>query len=158
HREMLDQVLDIFNITPDVDLGVMQERQSLPDLTSRILHRLSPEIERTKPDLILVHGDTTTAFASALAAFYAGIPVGHVEAGLRSVDPRSPWPEEMNRVMVARLASIHFAPTRRALENLVSEGISPQQVHITGNTVIDALLQAQSVLKARHTLRNEIES
>jgi len=158
HREMLDQVLDIFNITPDLNLEVMQERQSLPDLTSRILQRLSPVIVREKPDLAVVHGDTTTALASALAAFYAGIPIAHVEAGLRSGDPLSPWPEEMNRLMVARLASIHFAPTHQALTNLVKEGVPPHQVHVTGNTVIDALLQAHSVLEAHDAIRTEIES
>ena len=138
HREMLDSVLEEFHIKPKHDLNIMQSGQSLSDITSRVLHGMAPVYEEEKPGLVLVHGDTTTTFAASLAAFYAHIPVGHVEAGLRTFDRWSPWPEEMNRRMTGQLASLHFAPTRRNAENLRREGVEGS-IWITGNTVIDAL-------------------
>lgn len=138
HREMLDSVLEEFHIKPKHDLNIMQSGQSLSDITSRVLHGMAPVYEQEKPGLVLVHGDTTTTFAASLAAFYAHIPVGHVEAGLRTFDRWSPWPEEMNRRMTGQLASLHFAPTRRNAENLRREGVEGS-IWITGNTVIDAL-------------------
>ena len=138
HREMLDSVLGLFGVKPDYDLDIMQPGQSLSDITSRVLDGLSKVFAEAKPDLVLVHGDTTTTFSGALAAFYARIPVGHVEAGLRTLDRYSPYPEEMNRQMVGRLAELHFAPTSRNAENLAREGIS-SGVFVTGNTVIDAM-------------------
>lgn len=138
HREMLDSVLEEFHIKPKHDLNIMQSGQSLSDITSRVLHGMAPVYEQEKPGLVLVHGDTTTTFAASLAAFYAHIPVGHVEAGLRTFDRWSPWPEEMNRRMTGQLASLHFAPTKRNAENLRREGVEGS-IWITGNTVIDAL-------------------
>ena len=138
HREMLDSVLEEFHIKPKHDLNIMQSGQSLSDITSRVLHGMAPVYEEEKPGLVLVHGDTTTTFAASLAAFYAHIPVGHVEAGLRTFDRWSPWPEEMNRRMTGQLASLHFAPTKRNAENLRREGVEGS-IWITGNTVIDAL-------------------
>lgn len=138
HREMLDSVLEEFHIKPKYDLNIMQSGQSLSDITSRVLHGMAPVYEQEKPGLVLVHGDTTTTFAASLAAFYAHIPVGHVEAGLRTFDRWSPWPEEMNRRMTGQLASLHFAPTKRNAENLRREGVEGS-IWITGNTVIDAL-------------------
>ena len=138
HREMLDSVLEEFHIKPKYDLNIMQSGQSLSDITSRVLHGMAPVYEEEKPGLVLVHGDTTTTFAASLAAFYAHIPVGHVEAGLRTFDRWSPWPEEMNRRMTGQLASLHFAPTKRNAENLRREGVEGS-IWITGNTVIDAL-------------------
>lgn len=138
HREMLDSVLGEFDIRPEHDLNIMQSGQSLADITSRVLRGMGPVYEQEKPGLVLVHGDTTTTFAAALAAFYAHIPVGHVEAGLRTFDRWSPWPEEMNRRMTGQLASFHFAPTQRNAENLRRENVEGS-VWVTGNTVIDAL-------------------
>ena len=138
HREMLDSVLEEFHIKPKYDLNIMQSGQSLSDITSRVLHGMAPVYEEENPGLVLVHGDTTTTFAASLAAFYAHIPVGHVEAGLRTFDRWSPWPEEMNRRMTGQLASLHFAPTKRNAENLRREGVEGS-IWITGNTVIDAL-------------------
>ena len=138
HREMLDSVLREFDIRPEHDLNIMQSGQSLADITSRVLRGMGPVYEQEKPVLVLVHGDTTTTFAAALAAFYAHIPVGHVEAGLRTFDRWSPWPEEMNRRMTGQLASFHFAPTQRNAENLRRENVEGS-VWVTGNTVIDAL-------------------
>ena len=138
HREMLDSVLREFDIRPEYDLNIMQSGQSLADITSRVLRGMGPVYEQEKPGLVLVHGDTTTTFAAALAAFYAHIPVGHVEAGLRTFDRWSPWPEEMNRRMTGQLASFHFAPTQRNAENLRRENVEGS-VWVTGNTVIDAL-------------------
>ena len=138
HREMLDSVLDVFGIRPDYDLNVMQSGQTLSDITARVLHGLEGVFAEAKPDLVLVHGDTTTTFAAALAAFYAHIRCGHVEAGLRTFDRWSPWPEEMNRRMAAQLAELHFAPTQRNADNLRREGVT-EGVFVTGNTVIDAL-------------------
>ena len=138
HREMLDSVLEIFQITPDYDLNIMEPRQSLSTITSKCLLGMEGVLEQARPDLVLVHGDTSTTFAGALAAFYHQIPVGHVEAGLRTWDRYSPFPEEMNRTMVGDLAELHFCPTAANRDNLAREGIS-QGVFVTGNTVIDAL-------------------
>jgi len=139
HREMLDQVLQLFELTADFDLDIMKKNQTISEITTNVLLGLEKVIKETEPDIVLVHGDTTTTFASALAAFYAGKKVGHVEAGLRTYDKYSPFPEEMNRVMTGALADIHFAPTERNRINLLLEGIPPEKVFVTGNTVIDAL-------------------
>lgn len=147
HREMLDQVLDAFSIQPDVDLNLMRENQSLGMLSSRLLESLDHYLEETQPDLVLVQGDTATAFAGALAAFYKKIPVGHIEAGLRTYDMYSPWPEEANRVMISKLASIHFAPTQDNRKALKREGIFDGGIFVTGNTVIDALHYASAKVK-----------
>jgi UDP-N-acetylglucosamine 2-epimerase (non-hydrolysing) len=142
HREMLDQVLDLFGIAPDHDLDLITPRQGLAALTSRALESLSPIMEQERPDIVLVQGDTTTTMVGALAAFYAGIPVGHLEAGLRTGDPTNPFPEEMNRRVTTRLASLHLAATPLAADNLVREGVARPDIVVTGNTVIDALLWA----------------
>lgn len=147
HRGMLDQVLDLFGIIPDHDLDIMRERQSLFDITTRALHGLERVMETEAPDMVLVHGDTTTTFCGALAAFYRQIPVGHVEAGLRTGDKFSPYPEEINRHLTGVLADLHFAPTPRARENLRREGVDPSAVLVTGNTVIDALLATAAGLE-----------
>ncbi|THH34569.1 non-hydrolyzing UDP-N-acetylglucosamine 2-epimerase [Neolewinella litorea] len=139
HREMLDQVLDFFEITPDFDLDVMKPGQDLTDITARVLTGLRDLYKIYRPDLILVHGDTSTCLAGALSGFYAGIKVGHVEAGLRTGNLQSPFPEEANRVLVGRLANFHFAPTERNRNNLLNEGINPDCISLTGNTVIDSL-------------------
>ncbi|MBN8210723.1 UDP-N-acetylglucosamine 2-epimerase (non-hydrolyzing) [Bacillus sp. NTK071] len=139
HREMLDQVLSIFDIEPDYDLNIMKSKQSLADITTRALTGLDEVMKTEKPDLVLVHGDTTTTFAASLAAFYNQVAVGHVEAGLRSNDKWSPFPEEMNRTLTGTLADLNFAPTMRAYDNLLNEGKKPDQIYITGNTAIDAL-------------------
>lgn len=139
HREMLDQVLTLFGITPDFDLNLMAPGQQLGELTARIIVSMSEVFTEWRPDVVLVHGDTTTAFASALAAFYQHVPVGHVEAGLRTNDLRSPWPEEMNRQSIGKLATYHFSPTEISSANLLAEGADPASVLVTGNTVIDAL-------------------
>lgn len=139
HREMLDQVLDLFQIKPDYDLNIMSKGQTLYEVTERALHGLKEVLQEAKPDVVLVHGDTTTTFVGALASFYGQIPVGHVEAGLRTGDIYSPFPEEMNRKMTGALTSIHFAPTDGAESNLLKENISPEKIYVTGNTVIDAL-------------------
>lgn len=140
HREMLAQVLDVFGITPDHDLAVMAPGQDLADVTSKVLLGMRGVLRDEKPDVVLVHGDTTTCFAAGLAAFYERVPVAHVEAGLRTGDLDRPWPEELNRVLVGRFACLHFAPTERAASNLTGEGVDPETVHVTGNTVVDALL------------------
>lgn len=140
HREMLDQVLRLFDIRPDHDLDIMQAGQTLFDITGRALAGLQPVLEYEKPDLVLVHGDTTTTFVAALAAYYQQIPVGHVEAGLRTGNRYSPFPEEMNRRLAGALAQWHFAPTAGARGNLLREGVDPEHIFVTGNTVIDALL------------------
>ena len=139
HREMLDQVLDLFGIVPDYDLNIMTSGQTLYDVTTRALMGLKPVMEEAKPDMVLVHGDTTTTFAGALAAFYAQIPVGHVEAGLRTGNKYSPYPEEMNRKLTGAMADMHFAPTGTSKGNLLKENVNPASILITGNTVIDAL-------------------
>ena len=139
HREMLDQVLQVFSVKPDYDLSVMREGQTLSGLTSHILEGMQGVLKEAEPDVVLVHGDTTTAFAAALAAYYQKIPVGHVEAGLRTHDIYAPYPEEFNREAVSLLAAYHFAPTKRAEEHLLAEGKRPGTIYVTGNTVIDAL-------------------
>lgn len=139
HREMLDQVLKLFNIEPDYDLNIMKEKQSLTGITSRVLIGLEEILKEYKPDMILVHGDTTTTFASSLAAFYQKIKVGHVEAGLRTLDKYFPYPEEMNRKLTGAMADIHFSPTAKAKQNLLNEGVSEKIIYVTGNTVIDAM-------------------
>ena len=147
HRGMLDQVLDLFEINPDYDLDVMQVGQDLFDVTSNVLLGMREVLVHSDPDLVLVHGDTTTAMATSLAAFYLQIPVGHVEAGLRTYDIKSPFPEEINRQLISRVADYHFAPTEQARENLLAEDVADQQIIVSGNTVIDALLSI--VEKAR---------
>lgn len=139
HRQMLDQVLQIFGIKPDYDLNVMKDRQSLVQITSRVLEGLDSVIKEAKPDIVLVHGDTTTSFAGALAAFYNQVCVGHVEAGLRTYDIYSPFPEEMNRSLTGRIAAMHFAPTVSNRDNLIRENVSSDSIYVTGNTVIDAM-------------------
>ena len=139
HRQMLDQVLEIFKINPAFDLNIMQERQTLEQITTRSLEGLSGVFDNVQPDLVLVHGDTTTCFVAALAAFYRKIPVGHVEAGLRTYDKYSPFPEEMNRKLAGALSELHFAPTETNRLNLLREGVSQDKIYVTGNTVIDAL-------------------
>lgn len=141
HREMLDQVLDLFALKPDFDLKVMKPGQDLTDITSSILLKMKDVLVESKPDLVLVHGDTATTFAATLAAYYQQIPVGHVEAGLRTGNLYSPWPEEANRKLTGALAALHFAPTRMSAENLLAEGVGAHLIHVTGNTVIDALIK-----------------
>ena len=139
HREMLDQVLQIFGVKPDFDLNVMKQGQDLYDVTSRVLVGMRDVLDEAKPDVVLVHGDTTTSMAAAMAAFYRQIPVGHVEAGLRTHNIYSPWPEEMNRQITGRIATFDFAPTPLSRQNLQDEGVDPEKITVTGNTVIDAL-------------------
>lgn len=139
HRQMLDQVLKAFAICPDYDLSIMKEKQTLFDITTNVLTRIKPLLEKSNPNLVLVHGDTSTTFAAALASFYLGIPVGHVEAGLRTYNNRSPYPEEFNRQAVGSIAQYHFSPTNSARDNLLREGKKPETVFVTGNTGIDAL-------------------
>lgn len=146
HREMLDQVLEIFRWHPDYDLDIMTPGQTLSDVTCRILERLTPILKAEQPDLLLVHGDTTTTFAASLAAFYQKIPVAHVEAGLRTGDKWQPYPEELNRVLTGQLATLHFAPTAAARANLIRENIEPSGILVTGNTVIDALHYCRALL------------
>ncbi len=153
HREMLDTVIDLFKINPNYDLNIMKHGQSITDITVKVLRGMEDILTREKPDIVLVHGDTSTTFVGALAAFYQKIKVGHVEAGLRSGNIYSPYPEEMNRILTTNLASIHFAPTRGNYNNLIKEGIEPEKIFITGNTVIDALL---SVVKNDYTFENNI--
>ena len=151
HAEMLDQVLDFFKITADVNLHVMKDRQTLDYITSSVLTNVGVYFDELKPDAVLVHGDTTTTFATSLAAFYRNIPIGHVEAGLRSGNLRLPFPEEMNRVMTDRVVTWGFAPTDGAAENLLREGLSPDRVTVTGNTVIDALYYTIAMHKSPET-------
>ncbi|MBM3260390.1 MAG: UDP-N-acetylglucosamine 2-epimerase (non-hydrolyzing) [Candidatus Sericytochromatia bacterium] len=146
HRQMLDQVLDLFEIIPEVDLDLMQAGQTLESLTARVLGQLEPVLEHHRPDLVLVQGDTTTAFAAALGAFYKQIPVGHVEAGLRTTERYNPFPEEMNRRLISQMATLHLAPTETAAAACRKDGIAEEAIHLTGNTVIDALLQVASNL------------
>lgn len=143
HREMLDQVLDVFEITPDYDLDLMKSGQDLASLTSSVLSAVTKVLRENRPDLVLVHGDTTTCLASGLAAFYEKIPFGHVEAGLRTGDLYAPFPEEANRSLIGNLAHFHFSPTEIAKKNLLNENIANEKIIITGNTVIDALLIAK---------------
>ena len=139
HRQMLDQVLTAFSIVPDYDLSIMKDKQTLFDITTNILNRIKVVLEEVKPDVVLVHGDTSTTFVTALACFYLQIPIGHVEAGLRTYDIYSPWPEEFNRQAVSIIAKYNFAPTALSRENLIKEGKNPDTIYVTGNTAIDAL-------------------
>jgi UDP-N-acetylglucosamine 2-epimerase (non-hydrolysing) len=141
HREMLDQVLEIFDVQPDYDLNIMKQGQDLYDVTAKVLTGMREVLKEAKPDFVLVHGDTTTSTAAALAAFYQQVPVGHVEAGLRTHNIYSPWPEEMNRQITGRIATYHFAPTPLSRQNLLDEGVSEEKIFVTGNTVIDSLQQ-----------------
>ena len=156
HREMLDQVLHLFDIVPDYDLNIMKQGQDLYDVTARVLVGMRDVLKQAKPDVVLVHGDTTTSTAAALAAFYQQIPVGHVEAGLRTHDIYSPWPEEMNRQITGRIATYHFAPTPLAQENLLKENIPPQHITVTGNTVIDALYTVVEKIQQDQSLSGEL--
>ena len=152
HREMLDQVLRIFDIKPDYDLDIMKTRQSLGGITTRVLEGMEDVLKKEKPDVVLVHGDTSTSFVAALAAFYEQIKVGHVEAGLRTYDIYSPFPEEMNRQLTGRIANVHFSPTQRNFDNLIKENVSEDRIYITGNTVIDAL---KTTVKDDYVFENE---
>ena len=155
HREMLDQVLHIFDIIPDYDLNIMKQGQDLYDVTSRVLLGMREVLKEVQPDMVLVHGDTTTSTAAALAAFYQQIPVGHVEAGLRTGNIYSPWPEEMNRLMTGRIATYHFSPTPLSKQNLLSENVNENQILVTGNKVIDALHIVVERLQNDEDLRAE---
>lgn len=158
HRRMLDQVLELFDIHPDFDLDIMQPGQDLTDVTTRILTGMRPVLEQARPDIVLVHGDTTTSTAVALSAFYARIPVGHVEAGLRTGDIYSPWPEEMNRRLTGRIATYHFAPTPLGLRNLMAENVPTDYITVTGNTVIDALQTVVDRIKNDTGLDKDIKT
>lgn len=157
HREMLDQVLRLFDITPEYDLNVMKPNQDLYDITSRILLGMRDVLKQVQPDIVLVHGDTTTSMAAALAAFYQQIPVGHVEAGLRTGNIYSPWPEEMNRLMTGRISTVHFSPTPLAKQNLLQEYVDEAKIVVTGNTVIDALQMVVERLKNDEQLAGEVK-
>ena len=158
HREMLDQVLHIFDIQPDYDLNIMKQGQDLYDVTSRVLLGLREVLKEVRPDVVLVHGDTTTSTAAALAAFYAQIPVGHVEAGLRTHNIYSPWPEEMNRQLTGRIATWHFAPTPLSRQNLLAENVAEAQITVTGNTVIDALYWVVDKIKNDASLSQQLDA
>ena len=157
HREMLDQVLHIFDIHPDYDLNIMKQGQDLYDVTARVLTGMRDVLKEAQPDVVLVHGDTTTSTAAALAAFYQQIPVGHVEAGLRTHNIYSPWPEEMNRQITGRIATYHFSPTPLSQQNLLKEGVNKEQIVVTGNTVIDALYMVVDKIKQDKELDAELE-
>lgn len=157
HREMLDQVLRLFDITPDYDLNIMKQGQDLYDVTARVLLGMRDVLKDVQPDVVLVHGDTTTSTAAALAAFYQQIPVGHVEAGLRTHNIYSPWPEEMNRQLTGRIATYHFAPTALSRENLLKENIADEKITVTGNTVIDALYWVVEKIKTDAALNRELK-
>ncbi len=152
HREMLDQVLEIFDVKPDYDLDIMKTRQSLAGITTRVLEGMEDVLKKEKPDIVLVHGDTSTSFVAALSAFYEQIKVGHVEAGLRTYDIYSPFPEEMNRQLTGRIAALNFSPTQRNFDNLIKENVSEDTIYITGNTVIDAL---KTTVKENYEFENE---
>jgi UDP-N-acetylglucosamine 2-epimerase (non-hydrolysing) len=158
HREMLDQVLTLFELTPEYDLNIMKPGQDLNDITCSILQGLKPVLEEFKPNIVLVHGDTATTFATTLACYYQQIAVGHVEAGLRTGNLYSPWPEEGNRKLTGALAAVHFAPTETSKQNLLKEGVSPGAIHVTGNTVIDALLDVTRKLDTHHALSKELST
>ncbi len=158
HREMLDQVLNIFEIEPDYDLNIMKAGQDLSDISARVLLELRPVLKDFQPDVVLVHGDTTTSSMAALAAFYEQIPVGHVEAGLRTHNIYSPWPEEMNRQITGRLTSYHFAPTELSKRNLLKENVKDENIFVTGNTVIDALHLALNKVKDDSTLAEKLQN
>ena len=157
HREMLDQVLRLFDIRPDYDLNIMKAGQTLYDVTSRVLCEFGKVLQKEHPDLVLVHGDTTTSMASALAAFYEQIPVGHVEAGLRTGNIYSPWPEEMNRQITGRIAVLDFAPTQFGCNNLIKENVPEERITVTGNTVIDALYYVVDKINSDEALRESLE-
>ncbi len=158
HREMLDQVLDIFKITPDFDLNVMIPNQTLTSLTSGVIDGMTSIYKRFLPDLVLVHGDTSSTLSAALSAYYHKISVGHIEAGLRTGDIYSPWPEEANRKLTSTITQLHFAPTEISKDNLILENINPDSIYVTGNTVIDALLIARNIIKSNNRLSKDIKS
>jgi len=157
HRQMLDQVLELFQIRPHFDLNVMKRSQDLYDMTTAIMLGMRDVIKDCKPDIVLVHGDTTTTMAASLAAYYQRVPVGHVEAGLRTGNLLSPWPEEGNRKLTGSLATVHFAPTERARHNLLAENVPDDRIVVTGNTVIDALLHVRRLLEIDPQLRADAE-
>jgi UDP-N-acetylglucosamine 2-epimerase (non-hydrolysing) len=156
HREMLDQVLELFRIVPDYDLNLMKSGQDLTDITSDVLSGLRNVLAECKPDLVLVHGDTTTTLAASLAAYYSRIPVGHVEAGLRTGNILSPWPEEVNRKVAGTIARLHFAPTERSRQNLIAENVPAEHIHVTGNTVIDALQEVVGQIETDKKLGDDL--
>lgn len=158
HRQMLDQVLELFAIRPDFDLNLMKPGQDLSDITSKVLLGMREVYRQWQPDIILVHGDTTTTLAASISAYYAKIKVGHVEAGLRTFNKFAPWPEEMNRRLTGAMSDVHFAPTDQARHNLLAEGAIESAIHLTGNTVIDALLNVVQRLRNDNTLRNQFEA
>lgn len=158
HREMLDQVLSLFEITPDYDLDIMKSGQSLTQASSRMLLALEPVLKEYQPDLVLVHGDTSTTLCGALAAFYQQIPIGHVESGLRTYDIYSPWPEEANRQFTSIITKLHFAPTKTAAQHLYDEHNNPDYIYTTGNTVVDALLEVKNKLETNESLRNQLKA
>lgn len=157
HREMLDQVMNLFQITPDYDLNIMKQGQDLYDITSRVLIGMRDVLNEVQPDIVLVHGDTTTSMAAALASFYKQIPVGHVEAGLRTHDIYSPWPEEINRQITGRIATYHFAPTELSKKNLIRENVDKSNIIVTGNTVIDALHWVVEKIKSDEAIETEVK-
>lgn len=157
HRAMLDQVLSLFEIQPDIDLDIMRADQGLTHITMAVLEGIGRAVSDLKPDRVLVHGDTTTAFSAALAAFYGKVPVGHVEAGLRTGDVFSPWPEEMNRLLADTISDLYFAPTEGARDNLLAEGADPARISVTGNTVVDALFLTRDKLKSDPDLRARLD-
>ena len=156
HRQMLDQVLDIFSIKPEYDLDIMRQGQDLYDVTSRVLLGMRDVLRKEVPDIVLVHGDTTTSMAVALASFYEKIPVGHIEAGLRTHNIYSPWPEEMNRQITGRIASLHFSPTPLSRQNLLNENVPSENITVTGNTVIDALQMVVSKISGDESLKTDL--
>lgn len=155
HREMLDQVLELFDLAPEHDLSVMKPGQDLTEVTTAILHGMKTVLQKVKPDIVLVHGDTSTTLSTTLAAYYQKIPVGHVEAGLRTGNLYSPWPEEANRKLTGALAELHFAPTEKSRNNLLNEGVDSSKVYVTGNTVIDALLEVVEMLDKTSSLQEK---
>lgn len=157
HRQMLDQVLELFNLTPDYDLNVMKPGQDLTDITTSILQGMKKILEDLRPDFVLVHGDTSTTLAASLAAYYQQIPVGHVEAGLRTGNIYSPWPEEANRKLTGALAKLHFAPTETSKQNLLAEGVRPENIYVTGNTVIDSLFTTIQKLDSASEYKHKLE-
>ncbi|WP_373766533.1 non-hydrolyzing UDP-N-acetylglucosamine 2-epimerase [Glaesserella sp.] len=157
HRQMLDQVLDLFEIRPDYDLNIMNEKQTLSSITSTILQKIQPVIEEYQPSVIFVHGDTATTFAASLAAYYNQIPIAHIEAGLRTHNMYSPWPEEGNRRLTGSLAKYHFAPTESTMKNLIDEGIQPSNIYVTGNTVVDALFLACKKIEQNQELLKQFK-
>ena len=157
HRQMLDQVLEVFDIVPEYDLNIMAPNQDLYDITSRVLVGLRDVLDDFAPDIVLVHGDTTTSMAASLAAFYRQIPVGHVEAGLRTYNMLSPWPEEMNRQVTDRMCTYYFAPTEKSRQNLLRENVDATKIHVTGNAVIDALLMAVDISEKKPHIKTAIE-